>query len=128
MAQSADTECPSRAWQLRRDGRVRMLEDDRPATESGSHPHSSPVGTGPSDVLGWHGVSVEVQWHDDEALVLIVSGEIDVLTAPQLQEAIELALSNRPGALVLDLSEVTFLSSAGMGVLIACQQLAGDQT
>lgn len=53
------------------------------------------------------------------ASVVVVSGTVDALTAPQLQEAIVAAASSSPPAIVVDLTEVNFLASAGMGVLIA---------
>jgi anti-anti-sigma factor len=57
----------------------------------------------------------------DKAAVLEVSGEIDMVTAPQLQQAIDEAWRADAGApaVVVDLSEVTFLASAGLAVLAA---------
>lgn len=50
------------------------------------------------------------------ANVVTVTGEVDMATAPELREAIAAAdLSG--GRLVLDLSAVTFLDSAGVAVL-----------
>lgn len=57
----------------------------------------------------------------DEAVVLTVSGEVDMLSAPQLAEAIRAALAAGPPALVIDLSKVDFLASAGMTVLVTAQ-------
>ncbi|MDT5347512.1 MAG: hypothetical protein QOH91_799 [Mycobacterium sp.] len=56
-----------------------------------------------------------------QATVLTVSGEVDMLTAPQLAEAIHNALAGRPEALVVDMSKVEFLASAGMTVLVTAQ-------
>ncbi|BBY89159.1 MULTISPECIES: STAS domain-containing protein [Mycolicibacterium] len=50
--------------------------------------------------------------------VLSVSGVVDMLTAPQLEEAITTSLGKTPAALVVDLTDVEFLASAGMGVLV----------
>lgn len=59
--------------------------------------------------------------------VLSVSGVVDMLTAPQLEEAISASLSQTPTALVVDLTDVEFLASAGMGVLVgAHDQLPAD--
>ena len=44
---------------------------------------------------------------------LSVRGELDVATAPQLTEAVESLLSQRPHALVVDLAGTTFLDSSG---------------
>ncbi|MDT5147603.1 MAG: hypothetical protein QOC58_2248 [Mycobacterium sp.] len=57
----------------------------------------------------------------DQAVVLTVSGEVDMLSAPQLTEAIQTALAARPAALIVDLSKVDFLASAGMTVLVTAQ-------
>lgn len=55
---------------------------------------------------------------DAGAIVLRVDGEIDVLTAPALREKIaSLTGSTAHSVLVLDLSDVTFLASAGLAVL-----------
>src|ERR1700744_6017047 len=57
----------------------------------------------------------------DQAVVLTVSGEVDMLSAPPLAEAIRTALAARPAALIVDLSKVDFLASAGMTVLVTAQ-------
>ncbi len=62
----------------------------------------------------------------DSTAVLRVSGEVDIVTAPQLEEAAEDALATTPSCLVLDLSQVGFLASAGLAVLVACRRLCGD--
>ncbi|HTQ16008.1 STAS domain-containing protein [Mycobacterium sp.] len=56
-----------------------------------------------------------------QAVVLTVSGEVDMLTAPHLAEAIRGALAGGPETLIVDLSKVDFLASAGMTVLVAAQ-------
>ncbi len=61
----------------------------------------------------------------DGATVLAVVGEVDLATAPALENAIDSTLSGKPGALVIDLSEVSFLASAGMAALVAAHQRAG---
>jgi anti-sigma B factor antagonist len=60
-------------------------------------------------------------------VVLGVSGVVDMLTAPALEEAISTALGKTPGALVINLSEVEFLASAGMGVLVAAHDQASPE-
>lgn len=54
-----------------------------------------------------------------EISVVSAAGTVDMLTAPQLEEAIAASAKNSPTALVVDLSDVEFLASAGMGVLVA---------
>lgn len=55
--------------------------------------------------------------------VLAVSGEVDMLTAPQLRAA-ALPRLDADGTLVLDLSGVSFLGSAGLAVLVEASQQA----
>jgi len=55
----------------------------------------------------------------DRTVVVSASGDIDMLSAPALEEAIHSALGKDPAALVVDFSAVEFLASAGMGVLVA---------
>lgn len=58
------------------------------------------------------------QW-SDRVGVVAVTGVVDMLTAPVLEDAIRTALDKDPVGLVIDLSEVDFLASAGMGILVA---------
>jgi anti-anti-sigma factor len=61
----------------------------------------------------------------DEATVLTVVGEVDLATAPTLENAIDATLGGTPAALIIDLSQVSFLASAGMAALVAAHQRAG---
>ena len=64
----------------------------------------------------------QVEKHQiDQAVVLTVSGEVDMLSAPRLADAIHTALTPSPAALIVDLSKVDFLASAGMTVLLTAQ-------
>src|SRR5689334_17023175 len=56
------------------------------------------------------------------AVVLTVAGEVDMLTAPRLTQAIQAALAAKPAALVVDLSKVEFLASAGITALVSAQE------
>jgi anti-sigma B factor antagonist len=60
-------------------------------------------------------------WFGDVAVVG-VSGELDMLTTPELAEAIEAAVRKSPSALIVDLSAVEFLASAGMSTLITAHE------
>lgn len=71
--------------------------------------------------------AVEEQWRGRVA-VLDVSGVIDMLTAPQLESAIHTVLGKDPTGLVVDLTGVEFLASAGMGVLVAANDKKAPQT
>lgn len=58
--------------------------------------------------------------------VLTVSGVVDMLTSPQLETAIDAALDQKPAGVVVDFTDVEFLASAGMGVLVAAHDKAGS--
>ena len=55
---------------------------------------------------------------DDGVCVLALGGEIDLQFAPVLRTVLEEKGSGRCGALVLDLSEVTFIDSSGIAAII----------
>lgn len=57
----------------------------------------------------------------DEVSVVGISGVVDMLTAPELEKAIAEAAKSSPKAVIVDMTAVEFLASAGMGVLIAAQ-------
>jgi anti-sigma B factor antagonist len=58
--------------------------------------------------------------------VIAVTGAVDMLTAPQLAEAIRRALEKKPQAVIIDLIAVDFLASAGMQVIVASHEDAGS--
>lgn len=72
-------------------------------------------------------VRVTVEKHAQVA-VLAVSGDIDMVTAPEFEKHLLAALQERPGALVVDLGGVDFLGSAGLTALVAAHQVAGEHT
>jgi anti-sigma B factor antagonist len=51
--------------------------------------------------------------------VLAIRGEIDVSTAPELRERLLAATTDPPRIVVVDLSEVSFLDSTALGVLVS---------
>ncbi|MBA2279876.1 MAG: STAS domain-containing protein [Acidimicrobiia bacterium] len=62
--------------------------------------------------------------------VAVVSGEVDFGTAPRLRDAVVKVATDGARLAVVDLSEVQFLDSTGLGVLVAClkrfRSLGGD--
>ena len=53
-----------------------------------------------------------------DAVVLTVTGEVDMTTAPEFEHAVRDALAERPATLVIDLTGAEFFSSAGIAVLV----------
>lgn len=58
-----------------------------------------------------------------EWAVLQVSGELDLVSSPVLRQHIHDVVAEGRHSLVLDLSEVMFCDSSGVGVLIAARRL-----
>jgi anti-sigma B factor antagonist len=67
---------------------------------------------------------VDDRWFDT-TVVITCSGELDMLTAPILERHIAATLKKKPTAVIIDLTEVGFLASCGMGVIVAAH---GDVT
>lgn len=67
------------------------------------------------------GCTLTTTWIDRTAVVAAV-GTVDVLTAPQLNEAVDALLTESPSAVIVDLTEVDFLASAGMSALISVHE------
>jgi anti-sigma B factor antagonist len=51
-------------------------------------------------------------------VTVAVSGEVDLATAPLLWASIEPVLGNRPGVLVLDVTDLRFIDSSGLSVIV----------
>jgi anti-sigma B factor antagonist len=61
-------------------------------------------------------------------VVLSLSGEIDVASSPEVQEAGSIALATDGcRGLAIDMAEVTFLDSTGLGALVALRNLTLNQ-
>ncbi len=66
--------------------------------------------------------------HTGGTVVLAVAGEVDLLSAPVLGDAVTTALADAPELLVIDLTEVSFLASIGITVLLEARRTAGSGT
>jgi anti-sigma B factor antagonist len=89
---------------------------------STDRPDDGSAGFDDADDVGDIGevVRFDVLEYGDKAAVLHVVGEIDTLTAPLLRAQLEDQVTTHP-LLVLDLTDVTFLGSAGLAVLVAAK-------
>jgi anti-sigma B factor antagonist len=50
--------------------------------------------------------------------VIAVSGEVDLATSPDLDSAIIAAIESGTSSVVIDLSDVSFMDSSGLGVVV----------
>lgn len=78
----------------------------------------------PTLVPGELGVTLE---RSDSGVLLSIEGEIDTLTADDLERGCEQLLAAPSDVLVIDLTEVTFLASSGLAVLIRAAHRAGER-
>jgi anti-sigma B factor antagonist len=63
----------------------------------------------------------------DDAPGVTVHGEIDIASSPALEEAIDAAIRDSAGAFVIDLSDVDFLETTGLHVLLRARGLLGRE-
>jgi anti-sigma B factor antagonist len=58
----------------------------------------------------------------DRSNVLPLKGEIDLHVSPTVAASLNAMIEKKPGRLVVDLSEVTYIDSAGLAALIEAMQ------
>lgn len=63
----------------------------------------------------------------DGCSVVTVTGELDLGTAGQLDDALTVAAAAQDGPLIVDLAELTFCDSAGLAVFVRTQNRMADQ-
>lgn len=61
---------------------------------------------------------------DDSEVVLSLSGELDLQSAPELERELAAIRSDRPRRLLLDLSQLEFMDSTGLAAIIRADQAA----
>jgi anti-sigma B factor antagonist len=69
-------------------------------------------------------LTVNVQQVDGAILVIHIAGQLDMLTAPTLQDHLSELLATQPERLIINLSGVSFLGSNGLAVLIDTKEAA----
>ncbi|PYE12733.1 anti-anti-sigma factor [Williamsia limnetica] len=74
-----------------------------------------------ADTVGSAALTVVTVAHS-ELVILTVQGAVDALTAPQLSESINDALTGAPRGVIIDLSTTEFLASAGMTALVTAYE------
>ena len=63
---------------------------------------------------------------NDGLSIIAPHGEIDVATAPGLQDYLNKVIGRGGGPVVVDLTAVTFIDSTGLGVLIGAQKYCDE--
>jgi anti-sigma B factor antagonist len=77
------------------------------------------------DVAAEQVIHLDVDRPDEGVLVVRVDGDIDTLTSPLLSSYLTDQFETNPRVLVLDLTRVQFLGSAGLAALIMAREEAG---
>jgi anti-sigma B factor antagonist len=62
-----------------------------------------------------------------DRIVISLSGELDMASAPLLQAALEKAETDTPRALVLDLRELDFMDSTGLRIILWARERLHDR-
>ncbi len=63
---------------------------------------------------------------EEEKLTVVLGGELNTMTAPELQTAIKADLESIKN-LVLDMTNLTYISSAGLRVILSARQKLGSR-
>jgi anti-sigma B factor antagonist len=63
---------------------------------------------------------------DPPSATVVLHGEIDIVTAPAIRRCLMAAISGGDVHVAVDMSGVTFLGAAGIGVLVAAANRARD--
>jgi anti-sigma B factor antagonist len=65
---------------------------------------------------------------DDNTCVVALEGEIDVYTAPRLKEVLVEAIESGCVYVVVDMGNVAFIDSSGLGVLVGALRRAKERS
>ena len=82
-----------------------------------------PGDSAPSETSG--GLRVSRSWESDH-LVLVLHGDLDIDTLAAAQDEVTAAEGQAPPTLVLDLSQLGYVDSSGVRLVLLAQQLAED--
>jgi anti-anti-sigma factor len=70
------------------------------------------------------GLIIDVNLTDDNIPVVKIQGEVDISSCPDLREALRKEIAQHRKQIVIDLSEASYLDSAGLGVLVDAERKA----
>ena len=63
----------------------------------------------------------------DHAVVVKLVGELDLYNADEVRQTLDKVCSRRPNRVVVDLAEVSFIDSTGLGVLVEARSKLADR-
>ena len=62
-----------------------------------------------------------------DAVIVYVAGELDLYNADELRTVLDEAAAAKPARIVIDLGELTFTDSIGIGVLVGARSAFADK-
>jgi anti-sigma B factor antagonist len=65
--------------------------------------------------------TVKLQPHSDAALIA-VSGELDIASAPELEQALDQIRPDQTKLVIVDLRELEFMDSTGLSIIVRAHQ------
>lgn len=71
-------------------------------------------------------LSLKTEKNDQRVLVLI-DGEVDVSNAQELSKTLDDAIAQSPAAIEVDLAQVPYIDSTGIGVLVKSAHIASEK-
>lgn len=83
-------------------------------------PHDAPPTEAPAELR------VVDTWEDADRLALVLHGELAIDTLPTAQIEVNAAQDHAPPVLVLDLSQLEYVDSSGVRLVLLAQQVADD--
>lgn len=71
---------------------------------------------------------LDVETHEEDGAVRVaLSGELDISTAPRVEEELDRVEAEPPGVIVLDLRGLAFMDSTGLRVIVSADARAREQ-
>lgn len=67
-----------------------------------------------------------VQERTKEAYILHLSGELDLSVVPQMRSALELVINRADKALILNLKQLKYIDSTGIGIIVSVLKLRDE--
>lgn len=73
----------------------------------------------------YNGDTLKVRWEARGVAVVVTPvGDVDLTASPVLRQALKQVQSSRPGVLVIDLSNVSYMDSSGVATLVEAMQIS----
>ena len=67
-------------------------------------------------------------YQEGSSLIVVASGKLDTINAPEFGKVLKSLLDKKPQSCLLDLTDVTFLSSSGLQVLLAGAKISKNNS